>query len=104
MIGLIDMAIVYTPDPTTGAYTVVDKASLPCRLAVVAVAGVDPGPGRVELVDERRLLWGPDYAMPITAQVEIEGARWNVEAGSLAAVRGPDGSIAYRRAKVIKAV
>jgi hypothetical protein len=109
MIGFDQTATVYTPDPTTGAYTVVDKTGLSCRLAVVTVTGADPGPGRVELVDERRLLWEPGYAMPAEAQVEITshglaGRKWNVQVGSVAAIRGPSGSVAYHRARVVEAV
>lgn len=104
MIGLIDTAVVYTPDPTTGDYTIVDNPSLPCRLAIVTVTGEITGPGRAELVDERRLLWGPGYEMPATAQVEVDGRRWNVEVGSAAAIRGVSGSVEYRRARVVEAV
>lgn len=104
MIGLIDVARVYTPDPTTGNYTVLAKSDLACRLTLVSAMSVDSGPGRAELVDERRLLWEPSYVLPDTAQVEVSGLRYNVQPGTLAAVRDPSGAVEYRRAKVVKAV
>lgn len=104
MIGLIDRGIVYTPDPTTGEYSVVDNPALPCRLTIVTVVGESSGPNRTELIDERRLLWGNQYVMPEIAQVEINSKRWNCEAGSFADVRGPSGIVQYRRCKVVRAL
>jgi hypothetical protein len=104
MIGLIDTAVVYTPDPTSGDFTVVDNPSLPCRLAIVTVTGTDTGPGRVELVQERRLLWGPNYIMPAAARIVVNNEAWTIEAGSYADVRGPSGAVHYRRARIVRAV
>ena len=103
MIGLIDSAAVYTAD-ATGAFTVVVLAALPCRLALVSSDSGPTGDARSELASRRRLLWGPDYAMPEAVQLEVAGEKWNVEAGTLAAVRGVNGSVVYRRAEVVRAV
>lgn len=104
MIGLIDLATVYTPDPVTGEYTVLDRDNLACRLALVNTVSGDVGPGRAELASTRRLIWDPSYEMPDASQVEIGDRRWNIQEGSQAAVRGPNGAIVYRRAEVMRAV
>jgi hypothetical protein len=70
-------ATVYTPDPATGAFTVVARAGLACRLAL---PGAAPDAARAESLARRRLLFDPAYGMPARAQVEVGGARWNVEA------------------------
>lgn len=101
MIGLIDSATIYTPDPTTGAYSVVAMTGLACRLAL-ATTPVAPDPDRAEVNQTRRLLWGPSYLLPETAQVEVAGERWNVRPGTLDAVRGPSGAVAYRRCDVVR--
>lgn len=101
--GFDQLADVYTPDPTTGAYTVTATSALACRLALLSPSG-DMGPSRSEAAGTRRLLWGADYVMPETAQVEVDGERWNIQAGTLAAPRDLSGSVAYRRAEVTRAV
>ncbi len=102
MIGLVDTAVVYTPTAT--GYTDVANAALPCRLALVATDTAATGQDRTELASTRRLLWGPDYLMPENAQIEVDGERWNVRPGTLAAVRGPSGNVVYRRCEVTRAV
>lgn len=102
-IGLDQTCTVYTPDPTTGEYTVTATAGLACRLALVGGTG-DMGPSRSEIPGARRLMWGPDYVMPETAQVAVDGERWNIQAGTLAAPRDLSGSVVYRRAEVTRAV
>lgn len=102
MIGLIDVATVYTPDPATGAHTVVAFAGLACRLAL-ATTPVAPDPAREETNQTRRLLWEPGYVMPAAAQVAVGGERWNVRPGTVDAVRGPGGAVDYRRCDVVRA-
>ena len=102
MPGLDQSGTVYTPNGTTGDYTVVAKSGLACRLAHSAISG-DMGPGRSDQASARRLLWGADYVMPEVAQVLVDGQRWNIVAGTLAAVRGPSGQVEYRRAEVTQA-
>jgi hypothetical protein len=102
-IGLDQTCTVYTPSVSTGEYTVVATSGLSCRLALIGTTG-DMGPSRTEIPGARRLMWGPDYLMPETAQVEIDGERWNIQAGTLAAPRDLSGSVVYRRAEVTKAV
>jgi hypothetical protein len=102
MIGLDQTAVVYTPNLTTGAYDVVANAALDCRLTHSSIS-TDMGPAREEQTGARRMLWGPDYVMPETAQVEVDGVRWNVQAGTFAAIRGPDSAVFYRRCEVTQA-
>lgn len=102
MLGLDQTATVFGPDPTTGAYTLVERDGLRCRLALVNV-GAEPGEERPMVDATRRLLWAADFAMPETAQVEIDGERWNARPGTFAAVRGPAGTVLYRRAEMVRA-
>ncbi|RJQ04821.1 MAG: hypothetical protein C4551_10100 [Bacillota bacterium] len=94
---------VYTSDPATGAYTVLAKDDLPCRVAIVSAQGATSASERAELVSMRRLVWGPDYEMPERAQVEVAGERWNVVAGSLAAPTWPpSGGVVYRSCDLVR--
>lgn len=84
MIGLDQLATVYTEHATTGAYTVVAKSDLACRLAVISAETAGTGGDRQELTSARRLLWGADYAtMPDNAQIEVDGQRWNIRSGTV---------------------
>lgn len=102
MYGLDQTATVYTPHATTGAWTVVAKSGLACRLVRVTIAA-DVGPGRVLAAPQRTLLWN-GYTMPAAAQVDVGGERWNVVDGTVATVRGPAGNTWYQRAEVRQAV
>lgn len=103
MLGLNQTATVYTPNGTTGAYTVVAQASLPVRL--VAPGAGTMNPERSEAAPVSRLLWGPDYTtMPETAQLAIAGVRWNVKAGTVTPVRWIDSVIIYHRCEVERAL
>ncbi len=102
MLGLIDTGIVYTPDPATGAYTVVARTGLACRLVQQGMS-TDMGPARAEKAPGPKLLWDASYVMPESAQLEISGVRWNVEPGTLYAPRLPDGTVYYRAAQVVRA-
>lgn len=97
-----DTATVYTPDPTTGAFTTVANSALRGRLAVVTIT-TGMGGERAELASARRWLWQPGYTLPETAQLDVGGVRWNVQAGSVAAERGPGGQVIIQRADVVKA-
>lgn len=102
LVGYDQRATVYTPDPTTGAYTVVAATGVACRLALVTVGG-EPSDERAEIDAARRLLWGPTTTIAETAQIEVAGGRWNIRPGTLAAVRGPSGSVVYQRYEVVRA-
>lgn len=103
MYGLNKTATVYTPHASTGAYTVLAKSNLACRLA----HKLSPAPGadeRAELTARRRLLWDEDYTMPENAQVEIDSERWNVQPGTIDKLTDLTSSVIYRRCDVVKAV
>lgn len=105
MYGLNKTAVVYTPHLSTGEYTVVAQASLPCRLAVVEQGGTAVGGERSEIGSKRRLLWKAAFAMPDNAQVLIDGQRWNVREGTYSPITGPDGvTVVYRRCEVVIAL
>lgn len=101
MFGLNESATVYTPNGTTGEYTVVAKANLAVRLAVKP-APAGGAAERAEGTPRRLLLWDEAYAMPDNAQVDVGGQRWNVIAGSVDALAGLDSAVVYRRCEVMK--
>jgi hypothetical protein len=104
MVGLDQTMAVYTADASTGAYTVLAASGVPCRLAHVH-RGTATGPERAELAALRNLLWEPDTILSEHSQVEVDGdgVRYNVVAGTLEAYRGPSGELVYRRCDVIRA-
>src|SRR5688572_16763891 len=102
MLGLDQTAKVYTADPEDGEYTVLAKSGLACRL-VRMTGTVAPAAERPELAGQRTLLWLPEYQMPDTAQVEIDGRRWNIQAGTIDYPRGPVSQKMYGRAGVVEA-
>jgi hypothetical protein len=97
MIGLDQTAAIYTPG-TDGDYTVLSKASLPCRL-ILARSATSPADERADPASGAFVLWGPDYTMPGDAQLAIGGKRYNVQANTVAALRGLS-SVIYQRATV----
>jgi len=101
MFGLNATATVYTPNGTTGTYTVLATSGLACRLAVKP-APTDGAVERAEGTPRRLLLWDDAYSMPNDAQVEIDGQRWNVVAGTFDALTGLDSVVVYRRCEVVK--
>lgn len=104
MFGLDQTATVYTPHATTGAYTVIAKSGLKCRLAYVEQGGSAIGGERSEIGTKRRLLWEEDYTMPDNAQVLVDGQRWNVKDGTAGALRGPASNVIYRRCELVEAI
>ena len=104
MFGLDQTATVYTPHATTGAYTVIAKSGLRCRLAYVEQGGSTIGGERSEIGTKRRLLWAEAYTMPDNAQVLVDGQRWNVKDGTLGALRGPASNVIYRRCELVEAI
>lgn len=77
-------ATVYTPD-TTGAYTVLAKSDLDCRLAYGAMVAVWSGMDIQTGLPSRRLTYPisfPDYVIPDDCQVEIDGIRWQARRGT----------------------
>lgn len=102
--GLLDKtADVYTEDSTTGAYTTLARADLPCRLGIVSTQGATSAPERAELAAIRRLVWGPDYDMPERVQIEVDGQRYNPMPGSFAAPTWPGGGVVYRSCDLMRA-
>lgn len=103
MIGLIDTAVVYTEGVSSGAFDVVDTAALACRLAHPSRSAELSAPERAELAAMRELLFDPTYILDEHAQLDVGGVRWNVKAGTVAYPRGPNGSVAFGRADVVRA-
>jgi hypothetical protein len=104
LFGLVHIATVYTPNGTTGEYTVVAQSNLPCRLVYIQNAPGALENERAAIGENRRLLWSDEYVMPDEAQVDINGTRWNVRAGTYGTPTGPDGTVIYRRCEVTQAV
>jgi len=104
--GYLDrMATVYTPDPTTGAFTAVARRQLPVRVAGYRTTAA--APDRQRLAQERVLVWDGAYAMPSPVQIEVtdprSGARerWAVVPGTGTVARG-FGQDAYAKADVVR--
>ena len=104
MFGLDQTADVYIPNGTDGDFTTLARSDLVCRLAFIQQGGTDIGGEREDLGQRRRLLWTEVYTMPETAQIEVDGERFNVIAGTFGAIRGPSGAVDYRRCEVVSAV
>src|SRR5262245_43019278 len=104
MYGLDQTVNVYTPNGANGDFTVLARANLVCRLAYIEQGGSGIGGERESIGSRRRLLWEEDYTMPETAQVEVDGERFNVLAGTAGKLRGPDSQVAYRRCEVVRAI
>lgn len=108
--GIDQTATVYTRG-AGGTYSTVATTGLQCRLAHISAHPAVSGAQRRELGAMRLLMWDPDYVMPETAQIAVDGvtgpdgvtvARWNIQAGTLAAMRGPAGTVLYRRADCVR--
>ena len=102
IIGLIHTAAVYTPNTTTGEYSVLAKSNLPCRLTYTQSGAAATGNEHANIGENRRLLWSDEYEMPDDAQVEVDSVRWNVRPGTYGAPAGPYSDIAYRRCELTK--
>lgn len=101
MIGLDQTAQLFTEDATTGQYTV-PGASFPCRLAHNRTGQGETDATRVELASQRRLIWGPDPALPEHCEVEVEAVRWRPVAGSFGRYRDWASRPVYRVALVTR--
>jgi hypothetical protein len=86
MIGLVDRAIVYTENPATGTYDVVDKSNLRCRLE--HIGGGTSVTERAQLSEIRHLVFEIAYQMPEDCEILIGDTRWNPIAGTFARFRG----------------
>lgn len=102
MIGLNKDADVYTPNGSTGEYTVLAKSGLRVRLTLIGISE-DASPERSELSGRRRLLFDPDYTMPARAQVEVDSVKWNVGEGTIVYPTGPADVEIYGRCEVVAA-
>jgi hypothetical protein len=102
VIGLIDIMTVYAPG-ADGTYTTVLQSDVPCRLAHPSRSAISSAIDRAELARYRELLVGPDYTPPDHSQIDVDGTRWNIVAGTVAALRGPSGAVAFHRADVVRA-
>jgi hypothetical protein len=91
-----------------GGFTTVLQANVACRLTHIAQRRPGAtGPERRELAGIRGLMWDPAYT-PTTEvlRVQVDGvtgpdgatvAEWNVNAGTVATMRGPDGQPIFKR-------
>jgi hypothetical protein len=104
MFGLDQTANIYTPNGTDGDFTTLAKSNLACRLAYIQQGGTDIGGEREDLGNRRRLLWAEAYTMPATAQIEVDGERFNVLAGTYGQIRGVNSAVVYRRCEVVAAL
>lgn len=100
VLGLVDRATVYTEDAGTGAYTVVAKANLRCRLE--HIGGGETVADRAALAELRHLVFEIGYEMPEDCEVLIDGKRWNPMPGTFGRFRGSNSRKAVRSVDVIE--
>ncbi len=111
--GLDQVMTVYTRTGGTGPYNLQVATGVACRLAHVSQQDATTGADRAELAGRRRLLWDPAYLPPSeNVQITVSGvygpdgvtpARWNLQAGTHATLRGPGGDTLFRRADAVRA-
>jgi hypothetical protein len=110
--GFDQVATAYSRDGTTRLYSVVEATGIVCRLSTVRRQAAGSGAGRSELSQLRLFQWDPAVVLKSGWRVVVTGVEnqngtateaWNLEAGTLAVIRGPDGSALYRRADVVAA-
>ena len=97
-----------------GTYATVLRSGVACRLAHVNRQPAATGQARRELAGIRVLMWDPAYVPTTEAlRVRVDGvtgpdgavtADWQVVAGTLATLRGPDGQAMYKRADLTRVV
>lgn len=97
---MTETATVWGENNTTGAHDVALVTGLRCRLAHVSLQPASSGFQRAELAAIRELYWEPSYVMPETAVLEVNGARWNVRAGTFGAFKDEAGVVQYRHCDV----
>src|SRR4030095_12494235 len=103
IIGFRDRVTVYTRDGN-GTYTTVHAADVPCSLIDLATSPGSTAAQRQELGAMRGLIWDVGYDLPDEyAQIEVDGTRWNVRAGTVHRARFPSGTPLYRYADVMRA-
>lgn len=98
----------------TGPYNQTVQANVACRLAHINRQPAATASERRELAAIRVLMWDPAFSPTTEAlRVTVAGvtgpdgvtlAEWQVNAGTLATMRGPDGQPIYKRADVTRAV
>jgi len=97
MLGLDQLADVYTMTEATGLHDTLVKSSLRCRLAHPSAA---QEASVVEQPELRKMLFEPGYEIPAFAQVEVDGLRWFPVTESFRAYRGPTSQVIYRMVTV----
>lgn len=92
---LTDTATFYGRTASTGRSTTVLQTGVPCHVAYAAFTDA-AGNDRAQLASARTLVWTQDYEPPLDVQIELngDGRRWNIRAGSLRHVQQPDGGLA----------
>ena len=99
---LDQFATVYGPVAGTGRYTNVLKTYLPCRLVLINTMSPQSGGARTELMAARDFYWDPAWTMPETAQVVVDGVRWQIQAGTIQPMRAGSSAVLLYRCSVIR--
>jgi hypothetical protein len=101
---------VYGRNPSTGQFTEVIVSDVACRL-VVRDRGAHAVGDRREPAALHALMWDAAVAVAEDARIEVAGlkgadgttpARWTVERGSLAVMRGPGRATLHRCCNVVR--
>lgn len=71
-----DTATIYTENATTGAFDVVARTGLACRLVAVDRQAGATGPDRADLAALREMHSDPTYSIPPYSHLLIDGRTW----------------------------
>lgn len=71
---LFQRATVYTENPATGDFDVLDRADLRCRSTHVGLGNTLQG--RQDMARIRRFYFDGSYVLPSDCHIEIDGKRW----------------------------
>lgn len=93
---------VFTEDPTTGAFTVLNQAAVPCHLFHVARQPAATAADRAELAALRNLHYSASYTLPNGAQILSGGVRWNTLHGTDGVIQ-PFGVVIQKRIDLVRA-
>jgi hypothetical protein len=99
--GLSHTMTIYTED-SAGRYLTVAASGVRCRLYPIGAGGAT-GPARAELAALRRLFWEPPTIISEHAQIEVDGTRYNVIAGTVQERFGPTGTLSHYEGEVMVA-
>ncbi len=93
---LSQTAVVYSANPTSGRYDTIANRALACRLVSANSGGSLTAFERAELMAGRDFWFDPTYFLDENAQIDVDGVRWAVRAGTFQSLGDCDPPAAKR--------